>query len=284
MPQTRGLLDYVSAAFNARPFGMFVPPNWIGIAAFGLLGVVNPGFWILGAGVELGYLAFIATNARFQRLVNATGSSGAARDWQRRVEGLISRLDAADRRRYEALAARCRTILEPQSHGSTALEGLQVQSEGLSRLLWMYLKLLVARQAIGRVVDEAEAGGSIERRLRDVEAQLERRDTGDDLRRSLSSQLEILRQRVAQQSEARQKMVFLDAELVRIQEQVELIREQAALSTDPERLSERIDEIAATLGGTAQWIRDQQQVYGAMEDLVADPPPLLSPAPMRESQ
>ena len=68
--------------------------------------------------------------------------------------------------------------------------------------------------------------------------------------------------------------MFLDAELMRIQEQVELIREQAALSTDPELLSQRIDQIAATLGGTAQWIRDQQQVYGAMEDLLAEPPPL----------
>ncbi len=55
---------------------------------------------------------------------------------------------------------------------------------------------------------------------------------------------------------------------------VELIREQAALSTDPELLSQRIDEIAATLGGTGQWIRDQQQVYGAMEDLLTEPPPL----------
>ena len=55
---------------------------------------------------------------------------------------------------------------------------------------------------------------------------------------------------------------------------MELIREQAALSTDPELLSQRIDEIAATLGGTAQWIRDQQQVYGAMEDLLTEPPPV----------
>jgi hypothetical protein len=48
------------------------------------------------------------------------------------------------------------------------------------------------------------------------------------------------------------------------------IREQAALSTDPVVLSQRIDEIAATLGGTAQWIRDQQQIFGGMEDLLLD--------------
>ena len=54
MPQSRGLFDYVRAAFNARPFGMFVAPNWVGVAAFGLLGFLNPGFWLLGAGLELG--------------------------------------------------------------------------------------------------------------------------------------------------------------------------------------------------------------------------------------
>ena len=65
---------------------------------------------------------------------------------------------------------------------------------------------------------------------------------------------------------------------------MELIREQAALSTDPELLSRRIDEITATLGGTGQWIRDQQRVYGAMEDLLSEPPPLAPDARARESQ
>jgi hypothetical protein len=284
MPQTRGLIEYVRAAFNARPFGMFVPPNWIAIGTFALLGIVNPGFWVLGAGLELGYLAILSTNPRFQRFVNAAGLSGSEREWERKVAVLVSRLHEAERRRFEALFARCRAILDQQVHGGDVPHGLEAQREGLSRLLWMYLKLLVARHAIERVLDEAEAGEPLERRLRDVQAQLGRERIGDDLRRSLTSQLEILQQRLAQQTEARHKIVFLDAELTRIQEQVELIREQAAVSTDPERLSERIDEIAATLGGTAQWIRDQQQVYGAMEDLVADPPPLLSSARMRESQ
>jgi hypothetical protein len=65
---------------------------------------------------------------------------------------------------------------------------------------------------------------------------------------------------------------------------VELIREQAALSTDPEILSQRIDQIAATLGGTGQWIRDQQKVYGAMEDLLTEPPPLTVDARAKESE
>ena len=66
-----GFLQYLTAAFNARPFGMVVAPNWVGLAAAGLLGLANPGFWVLGAGLELGYLLVLATNERFRRIVAA---------------------------------------------------------------------------------------------------------------------------------------------------------------------------------------------------------------------
>ena len=286
MPQTHGMWDYIRAAFNARPFGMFIAPNWIGVGAFALLGIAEPGFWVLGAGLELGYLALLATNSRFQRTVSVGRQSGSHNDWDRKIASLLERLDEADRRGYNLLATRCRAILDELHHSGHASQTpvLTTQGESLGRLLWMYLRLLLARQAIRRVLREAEQGPPIEGRLAALERQIAAPETSEDLRRSLSSQAEILRQRMAQQTEARGKLAYLDAELTRIQEQVELIREQAALTTDPELLSQRIDEIAATLGGTAQWIRDQQQIYGAMEDLLAEPPPVAGTTRVRESQ
>jgi hypothetical protein len=284
MAQTRGFFDYVFAAFNARPFGMFVAPNWIGLGAFALLGMANQGFWVLGAGLELGYLAMLATNPRFQRAVDMSEATGSEHEWRVKIDDLLARLSEPERRQYLALATRCQAILDQQAQGDHAELGLREQNDGLNRLLWMYLKLLTAKQAIERVLSEAQRGEAIDNRLRDLDAQLTNRELGDDLRRSLTSQAEILRQRVVQQTEARQKLAFVRAELTRIEEQVELIREQAALSTDPEALSRRIDQIVATLGGTGQWIRDQHQVLGAMEDLLADPPPLTSAPRAKESQ
>ena len=287
MPKPHGFFDYVRAAFSARPIGMFVPPNWIGLGAVALLGAANPGFWVLGAGLELGYLAMLATNQRFQRIVDATGTNGSDREWRAKIDALIARLGERERRRYQTLSARCQTVVDQLSHGGAMPLGVREHNEGLGRLLWMYLRLLVARQAVVRVVEEADTsqrGSSLEQRLTDLDADLDAPNVGDDLRRSLTSQAEILRQRLAQQTEARGKQAFLDAELTRIEEQVELIREQAALSTDPDLLSQRIDEIVATLGGTSQWIRDQQQVYGAMEDLLSDPPPVATSSRVRESQ
>ena len=284
MARKPGFFDYVVAAFNARPLGMFVAPNWVGLGAFGLLGMLNPGFWVLGAGLELGYLMMLATNPRFQRAVASRPLSQINNEWNRRIQTLLGRLPTSDRRLYDALAARCRSIIDLQLHtGADEPHGLDAQADSLGRLSWTYLRLLVARRTVQHVLTTSDP-----RDLRDRIAMLERQHANEnlssELRRSLAGQIEILQQRLQQRSDAERKVAFIEAELERIAQQVELIREQAALSTDPELLSRRIDEITATLGTTGQWIRDQQQIYGAMEDLLTEPPPLTAAARAKESQ
>nr|MBA3846037.1 hypothetical protein [Planctomycetota bacterium] len=61
-----GFARTLTAAFNARPWGLLIPPNWIMLGAFGLLGVLNPGFWLVGLGLEIGYLYALASNERFR--------------------------------------------------------------------------------------------------------------------------------------------------------------------------------------------------------------------------
>src|SRR3954468_3637570 len=270
-----GFLDYLSAAFNARPLGMFVAPNWVGIAAFGILGAANPGFWVLGAGLELGYLLTLATNTRFQQTVTARPVTAARAEWNQRIQRVLGRLDPADRRDYDALAERCRSIVEMQLQNATEPpDGLEQQAESLGRLSWMFLRLLLARRTIGQVMGGAQNDAELQRKIASLERQQVQTGLSEELARSLGGQLDILRQRLQQRTDGDRKLAYIEAELERIQQQVELIREQAAMSTDPELLSRRIDDITATLGSTGQWIRDQQQVYGAMEDLLSEPPPL----------
>ena len=285
MASKPGFLDYVTAAFNARPLGMFVAPNWVGLAAFGLLGIANPGFWVLGAGLELGYLLTLATNSRFQRAIASRPLGAARAEWNQRIERLRSRLDRDDRERFAALSQRCASIIDLQTHGGAETpQGIEAQADSLGRLSWMFLRLLVARGVILHVLDDGEHESGLEERKRALERQAGDESLAPELRRSLTGQIDILAQRLGQREQAEKKLAYIDAELSRIEEQVELIREQAALSTDPEILSRRIDEIAATLGGTGQWIRDQQQVFGAMEDLLTEPPPLAIDARAKESQ
>ena len=282
-----GFFQYLASAFNARPLGMPVPPNCVGIAAVGMLGVLNPGFWVLGAGLELGYLLVVATNERFRRNVDARTALGSRGDWDTRGARALAELGEADRRRYQAIADRCRSIIDLQTSTTDAPPpGLEAQQEGLGRLTWMYLRLLVARHTIAVVIGEASGSGAsdLTKSMAAIERRLKSDQLTDELRRSLEGQVEILRQRIDRRGDADRQLTFIDAELERIEHQVELIREQAALATDPELLSQRIDEIAATLGGTSEWIRDQRQVLGAMEDLLSEPAPLQGAARQGQKQ
>src|SRR5688500_17523611 len=275
-----GLWNYIKAAFNARPIGMFVPPNWVGLAGFAMAGFLNPGFWAIGAGLELAYLFGLSTNSRFQRVVDGRKLLGERKNWQEKLATMIAQLGPEERERYWKLERRCQSIIEQQKSSSGSVAELDMQGEGLGRLLWIYLRLLRTRQQIVRVVRESldleRNKEPLDRRMQRLNAALEQETVNENLRKSLEGQLEILRQRMDKRKETREKLVFLDAELVRIEEQVELIREQAVMASEPHAVSERIDNIASTLSGTQQWIRDQQKILGAMDEALTEPPPLTA--------
>jgi hypothetical protein len=281
-----GFWDYVREAFKYRPGGMWFPPNYVGIAAFVVAGIVGKdplGWWLMGSGAELAYLYFMASSKRFQRSIRSEKMAELSKQWEQKLDTLLAQLDRDEQRRYHTLAGRCQSIIEQQSRNAEGSAAVDAQGEGLSRLLQIYLRLLFTRKTMQKTFTESaegDAGPSLNERVQSIDKQIKDTTLGDELRKSLTGQLEILNQRLNKQKEAREKMVFLEAELTRIQEQVELLREQAALTTDPDVVSHRIDEITSTLGNTTQWITDQQQMLGKVEDLMSEAPPLTI-APQR---
>ena len=232
MASKPGFFNYMAAAFSARPIGMFVAPNWIGLAAFGLLGVANPGFWVLGAGLELGYLLTLATNRRFQHTVSARPLS-AARERMEPAHPARPRQARSFRPQdVSALAERCRSIIELQVQGATeAPEGIETQADSLGRLSWMFLRLLLARRTISNVLggDPQRRGSAAEDGVAGAAAATERADRGARGAASPASSTSSGSGRV-QRTDGDRKLAYIEAELERIGQQVELIREQAALS------------------------------------------------------
>lgn len=271
-----GFLTYLGAAFNARPLGMPLPPNWVGLAAAGLLGLMNPGFWLIGAGVELGYLLVLVSNARFRATVHAKHLQAASGTWESKRAALIERLPAAERKRQETLEERCRAVLTHNQDGDGNSDGAALdgaQAESLAQLAWVHLRLLLSRNRLDRVVSEAEPPAEVAKRIRDLQKRIADPSTSEGLKNSLSSQLEILTSRQASHTSVRDQLALIDAELERLRQQVELVREQTALSADASGASRTIDALGATLGETTRWLSDQRQVLGEVEDLTTAPPP-----------
>src|SRR5580693_2692256 len=89
---------YLGAAFLAGipvPGLGRLPLNAMVVVAFGVLGFVQPLFWFAGFGLELTFLVGLASNDRFQKLVDASHLPSADQDLEIKRRALIASLPAA---------------------------------------------------------------------------------------------------------------------------------------------------------------------------------------------
>lgn len=253
--------SYLWAAFMARPFGMPIPANWFMLAAFGLLGAfVSPGFWVLGAGAEVAYLLGLSRNQRFRASVDASAYQDDPAD--QRYRALLQQLALVDRKRQEQIEGRAREIMA--TLGQSPL--MATHADSLEQLVWLHLRLLAARQAIGRVVETArkEAVGLTDQE-RSIQRRMESAELSAELRRSLEQQQGVIDARQAAHAEAQRRAEHVDAELNRIDQQIALIREQALLATDEERIGASLDALAASFNEATKWLSSQRDLIGALD-------------------
>jgi hypothetical protein len=264
----KGKPSYLAAAFNARPFGMPVPPNWFGIAAFGFLGgFINPGLWLIGLGLEGLYLWSLSRNERFRKTVDAVAGVS---DSTTRYEDLLAHLDsAAQSRQYEIEqeAAEIVALLQrSETHGS--------QIGDVRQMAWLHLKLLAARAAFAEVIEVADRE---RKKLEDQEKRCRERlaapDTDDELRRSLEQQIEVIQSRHAAHAHAEKRLELVDAELGRLRQQVSLVREQVLLATDENSMAQSLDAVSASLNEANRWLKDQRELFAGLDNFTDEPPP-----------
>jgi hypothetical protein len=189
---------------------------------------------------------------------------------------MLAKIDAEGRARHEQLMERCRLILDSLPESSA---GSTLQRDALERLIWLHLKLLLARTGLQTLLREAAARAQSEDRLKAEIAALETRrgqTSEGGLARSLESQIDILRQRAARQAEAGDKLAQVVAELERVEHQVELLREETLLSAEPTTVARRIDIVSEGLNETMQWVRFEDELTASMEESLDEIPHVLA--------
>jgi hypothetical protein len=274
--------SYFAAAFNARPFGMPIPPNWFALAAVGLLGAfVNPGVWLIGAGIEGLYLWALSRHPRFRAVVDARrlGSS----DWSVRYESLIGRLDEGARRSHEAIERQATELTDILTRSGANPS----QIADVRQMVWLHLKLLAARGAFTQVIGAAaRERKELNEQAARLTARIEREDTDAELRRSLEQQRGVIESRCAAHADAERRRELVDAELERLRQQIALVKEQALLATDEGTVAPSLDALAASLNEANKWLKDQRELFAGLDDLTDEPPPadLLTSRPRRHQR
>lgn len=269
------LWKYIKAAWNAK-FGMPVPLNWFILGFIAVMTYWHIGFLLIGAGVEFGYLLFLSTSASFQKMLAKRDTDASTALVMDKINKQLKQLAYEDQNRYTELVDRCQTIIKQQVH-ETPPATLEDQAQGLSRLANVYLQLLISKNAIEQSPVDTDAP-SLVKTIRAVEKKLQDNSLSAETKKSFQSQLDILHQRQQAQVDTTQRLEYVEAELQRIEQQIELLREQTVADTAPAIVSGKIDAVTSTLTGTNDWMKDHKALFGSIDDAWSSPPPIVQVA------
>ncbi len=272
--------DYVKRAFFVKPHikGLGeVPVNVLAVGGIAVLGLANPGFWLLGASVEVAYLYLVSHDERFRKWVQAMERAEHSGDQVARKEAMLEGLTDKRQMRYRDLERRCRDMLGAARKTGGSLGFEQPLHEGLNRMLWVFLRLLVSSQVLeahlrqnSREVLDKEIAG-YERHYEEV-----REDPAKErIAKSLASTLELTRKQRENLEKAYENAQFIQAELLRIEQQVKLMIQEATLSRDAGSLSGRVDEVMQSFVQTQDWMKANSEILGSVETELDAPPPVF---------
>jgi hypothetical protein len=270
---------YFKAAFwigwNVPGLGK-VPVNLLGVVGLGILGFGEHAFWLLGLGLETGFLTLVATNPRFQKLVDgqSRGSDEAAA--RARRQELVGKLSRGAREKLSALEEKCARTLQVYREAQADAWVIEGNRDALDRLGWIYLKLLIARdhlQATEAQVNRTE----IERRIADLEKALAdparpAAPAGAALRESQQATLKLLRQRLASLARSGQTREEVESGLERIEAQVDLVLDDARLHGPSEVAPGTIELASQLLIGDVDYGESGDAVSALDEAYLADRP------------
>lgn len=278
--------DYVKAAFHQKghiPGMGLMPVNKMLFTAALVLGIWNPGFWFLGIAGEMLYLWLLASNKNYQKVVQGTKLSQQKAAMGEKQFQLLQRLDPSSRERYQRLAGNCFSILKITGGDLPDPETVQkdLRVSGLNKLLWMFSKLLNSRLRIEAIISRTSTK-ELEEEIQEISQKMTKQPETSTLRRSLQGTLDIQKRRLDNLLKAKESLEVVDAELDRIEKQVALLKEEASVSSDPELVSIRLDGVMDSLSGTSQWMSEQDELFGSMEESTV--PDQLLYKPVSEKQ
>ncbi len=100
------------------------------------------------------------------------------------------------------------------------------------------------------------------RQLESIERELAAPALPEPVRKSKAGTVEIQKRRLENLERAAEQRATIESELERIEQQVELIREDTAMGREPIALTNRIDQVVGTLAETSQWMKRNADLLG----------------------
>ena len=283
VPLGAGMKDYLKEAFFFRWNLLLFLGGLAGAAMTPMADVMMP----LVTAVEMSYLAGLLSIPRFRAAIDAKVHAArralaepAATSTAPSLVSMLEGLPADARQRFERLHNRClemRTIAVGVRGAAGSERGTveEIRTPGLDRLLWLFLRLLLSKAALGRFLDTM--------RSEDIVARLEqlRKDfaaaqsAGDErIVKSLQDSIAMGELRLDNYQRAKKNAQFVSIELDRIEGKIQALAEMSVNRQDPDFLSSQVDSAAESMRQTEKAVSELQHLTGLADEL-QEPPAIL---------
>jgi hypothetical protein len=237
----------------------------------------------LVAAGELTYLTGLVSRPRFRKAVDARLAARQREGHRTEVSGeapsliqLVDDLSDSSRHRFGRLRARClemeRIAQGAQGKVSRSGRGDVLRIPALDKLLWMFLRLLLAKQALDAFIETTDAVELTED-LDSTRGRYAKAQEGGDQRTlaSLQDSIAVAELRLENYGKATKNAEFMDLELDRIEGKIQALVEMAVLRQDPDFLTSQVDAVAESVQQTEGAIRELQSITGLAEAFEAPP-------------
>jgi hypothetical protein len=276
-----GLMDYFKAAFFFRWNLLCFLGGLAGAAIAPLPDVTVP---LVLAG-ELAYLAALTSLPRFRAAIDARvhaeqGTTPVKPSAIPPLVVMLAGLPGEARKRFEQLHARCVEMRHLAvgvrgASGRDAGSAEEIRTPGLDRLLWLFLRLLMSKNALDRflkTMSSDEINARLDQLRKDVAAA---QQAGDErIVRSLQDSIAMAELRLDNYERARKNAQFVTIELDRMESKIQALAEMAVNRQDPDLISSQVDSAAESMRQTEKAVSELQHLTGLADEL-QDPPPIL---------
>jgi ribosomal protein L29 len=286
-PQGAGLKDYLKAAFFFRWNLLFLLGGLAGAAIMPLPDVTFP---LVMAG-ELAYLTALTSLPRFRAAIDAkvhkdAGTAATTPATAPSLVVMLAGLPGDARKRFEQLHARCVEMRHLAvgvrgASGREAGSAEEIATPGLDRLLWLFLRLLMSKNALDRflkTMSSEEVNARLEQLRKDLAAAQQAAaggSAGDErIVRSLQDSVASAELRLDNYERAEKNAQFVTIELDRMEGKIQALAEMAVNRQDPDMLSSQVDSAAESMRQTEKAVSELQHLTGLADEL-QDPPAIM---------
>lgn len=259
-------INFVKEAFHSQY-------NWIAMTGAGVFALLSGTFLpiILGAGLEMIYLAIVPQSSRFRRLIRSLKFAEEQRKHQEKLNEMLKHLPAEMESRYVHAAQVCASIRANFAQLSSASQiFLQQIDSSLQGLLTGYARLLLAAAQQQQYVKSTEQDG-IKHEIASLQKSL--RSDPPKVQEINKKRIEILTKRMEKFDKISENRKVVDAQCSAVEDVLMLVRDQSVTMRDPQQVSERLDSLVHDVEQTEQTV---QQVEAIFSDMSPDLDGLMS--------